>query len=796
MPYPQAVGRQLATATPTGRRERGEAGVARRHLAERPSAGLSAAHGRRRLPRISHPVRPSPPVRHSSTAVAPRPALQHRRRPPLAFFSAQRYRMSTPPTSGSGAGVGQRTRASRSQTLSTDPTPTPSDVAAPSQGTGGAGTAVVNIEEEEIVVGNKRKQKSEVWNDFKKIKVAGGYKAECNWCHKRLSAGSNAGTNHLRGHLNICESRLVRKDLKQSTLKYSKNKDGSIFVEKYVFDQDIARKELALMICVHEYPLSIVDHVGFRKFCAALQPLFKVVSRNTIRKDILDMYEVQKLSLMNSFQQGQSRIAVTTDMWTANHQKKGYMAVTVHYIDDNWNLKSYLLRFLYVPHPHNAEVISEVLHDILCDWRIEKKVSTITLDNCSTNDNVMKELQDKMPLSSLMLRGRLIHMRCAAHIINLAVKDGMGIKDPTGIKVMEEAIGRVRETIGFWSATPKRHERFEKAVAQEGIKYEKRIALDVKTRWNSTYLMLSIALNYIHVFDRLAKKEKLCAPFQPTEQDWKFARYLCDRLKIFYDTTELLSATSYVTANLFFPKVCGIYLAIKKWQTSDNPIIEEMSAAMKEKFMKYWADVHGLMAVATVLDPRYKMKFLYAMYSQIYGPDGMHREIMKVRDLLADLVKEYQSSMEGFGATDGGAVSTAQNEGDVEVNDIFDQYLSSEPVVPTSYASSELDLYLEENVLPRTMNLDIISWWNVGALKFPTLRKIARDIMAIPVTTVASESVFSTSGRIISPHRSRLAPKMVEALMCMQAWSRADMLGILYKSYIQFSSLCFPFHFS
>ncbi|CAN6203176.1 unnamed protein product [Urochloa humidicola] len=244
-------------------------------------------------------------------------------------------------------------------------------------------------------------------------------------------------------------------------------------------------------------------------------------------------------------------------------------------------------------------------------------------------------------------------MRCAAHIINLIVKDGMGIKDANGRKVMEEAIGRVRETIAFWSATPKRHERFEKAVAQEGIKYNKRIALDVKTRWNSTYLMLSTALTYISVFDRLAKKEKLCAPFLPTAQDWNFARYLCDRLKIFYDTTELLSGTSYVTANLFFPKVCAIYLAIKKWQTSDNPIIEEMSTAMKEKFLKYWADVHGLMAVATILDPRYKMKFLYAMYTQIYGAEGMHREVAKVKDLLVELVKEYQGSMEGCGTTDG-----------------------------------------------------------------------------------------------------------------------------------------------
>jgi hypothetical protein len=88
----------------------------------------------------------------------------------------------------------------------------------------------------------------------------------------------------------------------------------------------------------------MVDHVGFRKFCASLQPLFKLVSRNTIRKDILDMYDVQKLSMVTMFQQQQSHIAVTTDMWTANHQKKGYMTVTVHYIDENWSLKSYLLR--------------------------------------------------------------------------------------------------------------------------------------------------------------------------------------------------------------------------------------------------------------------------------------------------------------------------------------------------------------------------------------------------------------------------------------------------------------------
>jgi hypothetical protein len=306
-----------------------------------------------------------------------------------------------------------------------------------------------------------------------------------------------------------------------------------------------------------------------------------------------------------------------------------------------------MYRFIYVPAPHTGEVISDVLHDVLQDWQLEKKVSTVTLDNCTTNDNLMGAMQDKLPLPSLMLDGRLLHMRCAAHIINLIVKDGMA--------VMDKGIERVRDSVGFWSATPKRHERFEKTATQMNIKYEKRIALDCKTRWNSTYLMLSTALEYQTVFERLATKEKLCAPFQPNKDDWDFARELCARLKMFYDATDLLSGTNYVTANLFFPKICGIYLAIEKWRTSSIPKVEEMSALMKVKFNKYWSDVHGLMEIATVLDPRYKLKFMKAFYSTVYGEESSITEIEvgRVRSLLYELVLEYQGSIEGMTTTDG-----------------------------------------------------------------------------------------------------------------------------------------------
>jgi hypothetical protein len=104
--------------------------------------------------------------------------------------------------------------------------------------------------------------------EFDQVIVVGRQKAKCHWCKKILIRGSKFGTNHLRCHLNICASCQVRKGLQQATLKLGKNENGIVVVEKYVFDQQVARKQIALMICVHEYPLSMVDHIGFRKFCA------------------------------------------------------------------------------------------------------------------------------------------------------------------------------------------------------------------------------------------------------------------------------------------------------------------------------------------------------------------------------------------------------------------------------------------------------------------------------------------------------------------------------------------------
>nr|GEV83126.1 hypothetical protein [Tanacetum cinerariifolium] len=69
----------------------------------------------------------------------------------------------------------------------------------------------------------------------------------------------------------------------------------------------------------------------------------------------------------------------------------------------------------------------------------------------------------------------------------------------------------------------------------------------------------------------------------------------------------------------------------------------------------------------------------------------------------------------------------------------------------------------------------------VNSPRFPILCLMARDLLAIPVSTVAFESVFSTSGRVLDTFRSSLSDKSIESLICTQDWLCKDKDKFLEK---------------
>ncbi|RVW91510.1 Zinc finger BED domain-containing protein RICESLEEPER 2 [Vitis vinifera] len=402
---------------------------------------------------------------------------------------------------------------------------------------------------------------------------------------------------------------------------------------------------------------------------------------------------------------------------------------------------------------------------------MDRKLSTITVDNCSSNDGMIDILSEKLSSSgSLLLNGKIFHMRCATHVLNLIVKEDLD--------VIRVEIEKIRESVAYWSATPSRVEKFEDAARQLRLPCNKKLCLDCETRWNSTYLMLSIAITYKDVFPRLKQREKLYTTV-PSEEEWNLAREICERLKLFYNITKLFSGRNYPTANTFFIKVCEIKEALYDWLICSNEVVSTMASSMLEKFDKYWSGCHIVMAIAVVLDPRYKMKILEFYFPIMYGSEASS-EIGKIRQLCYDLLSEYQSKSKMGQQTSSHGASSVSNLFELTYDEQdplskFDLFVHS--TSEEGHAKSELDYYLEETVLPRISDFDVLSWWKTNGIKYPTLQMIVRDIYAIPVSTVASESAFSTGGRMVSKHRSRLHPNTLEALMCAQSWLGNEMEG-------------------
>ncbi|KZV44596.1 hypothetical protein F511_30300, partial [Dorcoceras hygrometricum] len=83
---------------------------------------------------------------------------------------------------------------------------------------------------------------------------------------------------------------------------------------------------------------------------------------------------------------------------------------------------------------------------------------------------------------------------------------------------------------------------------------------------------------------------------------------------------------------------------------------------------------------------------------------------------------------------------------------------------------TQLELYLDETKIDRSVKLDVLAFWKAHQFRYPELAQMARDVLTVPISTVASESAFSVGGRILDQYRSAMKPEVVEALVCCRDW--------------------------
>ena len=146
---------------------------------------------------------------------------------------------------------------------------------------------------------------------------------EMSYCMHRkhkLSAKNSHATWHLSDHLmRFCVKRKIRASGQQA-LRFKTKNNGENKLENYDCNQEKLRKDLAEMIVMHEYPLSIVDHLAFRWFVSGLNLDFEMISHRTLR-NILKIFDDGKSTLKKAVQVNQGKVAITIDLWIASNQK-------------------------------------------------------------------------------------------------------------------------------------------------------------------------------------------------------------------------------------------------------------------------------------------------------------------------------------------------------------------------------------------------------------------------------------------------------------------------------------------
>ena len=120
---------------------------------------------------------------------------------------------------------------------------------------------------------------------------------------------------------------------------------------------------------------------------------------------------------------------------------------------------------------------------------------TISIDNASSNDVAIRILKDTFSRNKrLICGGKLFHVRCCAHILNLMVQDGLsGIKD---------VIKDVHESVRFINQNEARLNSFSDIVQQLQLP-DRKLIMDCKTCWNLAFEMLSAAINSNKCFQGL-----------------------------------------------------------------------------------------------------------------------------------------------------------------------------------------------------------------------------------------------------------------------------------------------------
>nr|XP_061819122.1 E3 SUMO-protein ligase ZBED1-like [Nerophis lumbriciformis] len=510
------------------------------------------------------------------------------------------------------------------------------------------------------------------------------------------------------------------------------------------------------MMVIDMRPLNMVEGEGFQKMIKRFHSGYTLPSRTHFTKLMEQKYTKKMNEVKAILKNVKGKLTLTTDAWTSM-ATEAYLGVTIHFVNDEWELTSINLTTMPLNEKHTAENIASWIEDVVNKFEINiKLVQVIVHDNAANVVAALRVLEERHGVSSL---------RCVGHTLQLVVNHAL--KD----NHISRALGAARSLVEHFRKSELSSAKLKVKQKQMGSP-DHSLIQDVSVRWNSSFYMISRLLEQRWPITATLSDPEVTQRgkhFLDLKADqWSLLEELEQVLKPFECATVYLSGESYVTVSAVPLLVKGLR---KATQTAfENASIKCFQVTAAHEITSRWEaettfkdDGPNVCILAAALDPRFReLKFLTA------------DKCLKVQYKLHAIVLEEKRREKETHAQQGTAMQVERPDADRRPVSLLDTLLGSDSDELSNneednndsndaeMVRNELVSYFGESPISKDENP--LKWWKEHQARFPNLAMLARSYLSVPATSTPSERLFSAAGNIVNKKRTSLTPEHVDML--------------------------------
>ena len=454
--------------------------------------------------------------------------------------------------------------------------------------------------------------------------------------------------------------------------------------------------------------------------------------------------------------------------------------MTGHFVNNNFELISRQLALKFIPSQHTGIYLSSEIASIIKEWKIEKKVINATIDGGS-NINLAVDLTSCLD-----------KLRCLTHTLNLVTKN---VLNENGTLQIQDIVKKCRNLVcifkhsNFLSEQLKKLMEINRNAAKELLSNDKelppvrKLKQDVPTRWNSTYIMLKSVLDAHDsvktVINSNSESRKKYSDMILNNMEISVIEDLIELLLPFFQFTEMMSGTKYVTVSIVLPGVTRLLEILQIFKSKfNNKEIEQLSIKMHDDLAdRTRAHFDNQMVIAaTYLDPRYK-KFRF-----VKDEVDRDRMIKKAQNYIkSTYLTKFQQNHENLDVQP--PTKKARIENNVEKNNNFSLLYDANRSLESD-ESMVIDENQEiENEIKNYSAMKIkvsdhsnpLEFYKNNTMQFKRLSKLSKMLFSITASSVPCEGSFSNAKDIISESRNRLTPFHAEELLMISQNKRLNL---------------------